>query len=110
MPTSTGPFSCSPPALVTGEPVYRPRDDCVGDRIAEAPLAFARIVQAELRFLRVVLVWVMMGNGLVRPLPTALEKGIDYRHRRGAGQHLNCVKLAAQAEQHADRVGLVIRP
>ena len=47
MSTPTGPFARRLPTFVTGEPVYRPRQDGIGDGFVWLPFPLQWIVQAQ---------------------------------------------------------------
>lgn len=109
MATAAGPFARRLPALVTGQPVDRPRDDGFGNGIAKAPSALTRIVQAQYRPLRIALVGKMMRDRLARRLPAALKHGAANSHARHRRHDVTCLEFTAEAVGNAHQIALVKR-
>ena len=105
--TATSPCSRSQPSLITGQPVNRPGDDRRCDRHAWIPLGSVRIKEAEKWQFRFVLVYVVMGNGLVRLLFPTTQQWLEYSHPRSVRRRPGT--LSSNAVTNLDRVNLAER-
>jgi hypothetical protein len=107
MPAPAGPLTRGAPALVTGQPAERPGQDRRGDRVAQLPFALARVVQAQDRAIRPVIVWKVMRDRFVRLFRAPGEDRIDDRHRWHDGHDLGRLQIAPQAVHHPHTIGLL---
>ena len=74
VPSSASPSAGSPPALVACEPVYRPRDDGIGDDATGVPVVRLRVVQTERWSLRILRVRVNVRNPTLGIRTTAQQR------------------------------------
>lgn len=107
MPAPARPFPCGAPALVAGQPAHSPGYRRFGDGLIQPPFAFARIVQAQDRAIRVRVIREMMRYRLARRVRAARQQRLFDGNPRRARQDLGAVEIAPEAVEDPYPIRLV---